>query len=89
MKKKESRRPTPEQFLAEFPPPIRDVTNKLRALVKATLPDVAEAVYPGWRLIGYRVTESGREAYLGFVAPRPDSVMLGFEFGVLLSDPHH
>jgi hypothetical protein len=93
MKKKESRRATtpkltPEQFLSEFPPPIRDVADQLRVLVKQTLPNVAEAVYPGWRLIGYRVKESGREVYVGFIAPTPEHVALGFEYGVLLSDPH-
>ena len=81
-------RPTPEQFLAAFPPEIQALANELRSLVKATLPNVVEAVYPGWKLIGYRVKEADKSHYMGFVAPLPDRVVLGFEYGVLLSDPH-
>ena len=50
-------RPTPEQFLAIFPAEVQALANKLRSLIKRTVPNVIEAVYPGWRLIGYRVIE--------------------------------
>lgn len=78
---------TPEQFLAEFPPEIQALSQRLRALVKQTVPNSAEAVYPGWRLIGYRVVDGKRSAYFGFVLPMPDRVLLGFEYGACLSDP--
>jgi hypothetical protein len=48
---------------------------------------VNEAVYTGWKLIGYRVKEGKRDAYFCFVAPLPDHVVLGFEYGVQLYDP--
>jgi hypothetical protein len=83
----ETTRPTPEQFLAAFPPKIRAIANQLRSLVEATLPNVIEAVYPGWKLIGYRIKAEGKSHYLGFIAPLADHVGLGFEHGVLLSDP--
>ncbi len=79
--------PTPEQFLAGYHPVVQDLANALRALVKQTLPGVAERVYPGWRLIGYRMRQGGRDAYLGFVAPLSDGAALGFEYGALLDDP--
>ena len=48
-----SDRPTPEQFLTIFPPEIRMLADKLRALVTRTVTELDEAVYMGWRLIGY------------------------------------
>ena len=80
-------RPTPEQFLSGFPPHIQKLAQRLRRLVKHTVPNATEAVYPGWKLIGYRVKDGRRDAYFGFVAPLADRVLLGFEYGVLLSDP--
>ncbi len=101
--------PTPEQYLSEYPPTIEDLAQRLRRLVKKTVPNTTEAVYPGWKLIGYRVnvlrasalpmsrrlhptwrSKAGRrDAYFGFIAPFDDRVLLGFEYGILLSDPHH
>lgn len=82
-------RPTPEQFLSGFPPAIEDLAQRLRRLVAHAVPSATEAVYPGWRLIGYRVRAGRRDAYFGFVAPFVDRVLLGFEYGILLSDPSH
>jgi hypothetical protein len=82
----ESERPTPEQFLATFPPTIQTLAQQLCALVKRTVPNVDEAVYVGWHLIGYRVREGRRSRYFCFVAPFEDRVALGFEYGVLLTN---
>jgi hypothetical protein len=81
-----SGRPSPEQFLAAFPPAIQALADQLRVLVKRTIPHVDEAVYVGWRLIGYRQREGRRSRYFCFVAPFPDRVALGFEYGVLLTN---
>lgn len=79
-------RPTPEQFLATFPPEIRVLANQLRALVTRTVPEVDEAVYTGWHLIGYRVRDGRRSRYFCFIAPFEDRVVFGFEYGVLLTN---
>jgi hypothetical protein len=79
-------RPSPEQFLAAFPSAIQALADQLRALVRRTVPNVDEAVYVGWRLIGYRVREGRHSRYFCFVAPSPDRVALGFEYGVLLTN---
>src|SRR5262245_62157391 len=42
-----SERPTPQQFLAAFPPAIQAQADQLRALVKRAVPNVDEAVYVG------------------------------------------
>ena len=79
-------RPTPEQFLARFPHEIHALADQLRQLIKQTIPNIAEAVYPGWKLIGYREQDGKRSRYFCFVAPFEDRVVLGFEYGVLMAD---
>ncbi len=78
---------TPEQFLSVFPAATQALAQRLRRLIKQTLPDCLEAVYPGWRLLGYRIRGEGKSHYFAFLAPKQDQVVLGFEFGVFLSDP--
>jgi hypothetical protein len=79
-------RSIPEQFLATFPAGIQALAGHLRALIRQTIPNVAEAVYPGWRLIGYRVPDGRRSWYFCYIAPFEERVTLGFEYGVLLSN---
>ena len=79
--------PSPEQFLAAYPEPLQILAHALREVIKAALPEVQEAVYPGWKLIGYRVPNGKKTAYVGFVAPQPGRVVLGFEHGHLMTDP--
>lgn len=81
------KRPTVEQFLRKYPTEIRITVEKLRALIRATIPVHIEAVYPGWGLIGYRVVSDRRSKYFAYIAPGADGVKLGFEYGVLLPDP--
>jgi hypothetical protein len=77
----------PEALLADYPEPIRDAGEWLRAVVRRAVPDVIERVRPGWRLIGYDVPrERGRTTYFCYVAPEPAHVHLGFEYGVLMRD---
>ena len=85
-KKQPPDRPTPEQFLATFPTDIQLLAGHLRALIRRTVPNVDEAVYSGWQLIGYRVRDGGRSWYFCYIAPFENRVMLGFEYGVLLSN---
>lgn len=80
-------RPTPEAFLAPYPDQIRDASDRLRAIIRRTVPGAIEAVRPGWHLIGYSVPAGRRSAYFGFVAPERLHVHLGFEYGMLIDDP--
>lgn len=79
--------PSPEQFLASYPEPLQKLAHALRQVVKTALPEVQEAVYPGWKLIGYRVPNGKKSSYVGFVAPQEGRVVLGFEHGHLMADP--
>jgi hypothetical protein len=77
----------PEALLSDYPEPIRDTAEWLRAVVRRTVPSVIERVPPGWRLIGYDVPrERGRSTYFCYVAPEPAHVHLGFEYGVFMRD---
>jgi hypothetical protein len=80
-------KPTPDEFLSNFPSTIQFLANELRGLVKETVPHVNEAVYPGWKLIGYRVKKGRGNAYFCFIAPFDNRIMLGFEYGIQLFDP--
>jgi hypothetical protein len=82
-----AKKPTPDEFLSAFPPQMQSLANDLRALVKETVPNVTEAVYTGWKLIGYRARQGKQSAYFCFIAPFENRIMLGFEYGVLLFDP--
>jgi hypothetical protein len=81
-------KPTVEEFLSEFPPETGKLAQKLREMIKQTIPEVEESVYPGWRLIGYKQITGRKKTYFCFIAPCKDHVQLGFEYGVLLPDPH-
>ena len=81
-------KPTPEEFLSAFPPEIQKLANELRSLVQETVPNVKESVYTGWKLVGYRVKKGRSDAYFCFIAPFENRIMLGFEYGIQLFDPH-
>jgi len=77
----------PELFLAGFSPEIRAIADRLRDVVHDAVPDAVERVRTGWRLIGYDVPVGRRTRYFAFVAPEPEHVHLGFEYGAWMADP--
>ena len=78
------KKPKPEDILADHSPEVRELVQRLRELVKATIPEATETAYASWHGIGYRHPQSG---YFCAIFPQADDVRLGFEFGVLLPDP--
>jgi hypothetical protein len=78
---------TPELFLDGYPAEIRLIAERMRDVVRAAVPDALERVRVGWRLIGFDVPSGRRTRYFAFVAPEPEHVHLGFEYGVWMSDP--
>ena len=56
-------------------------------MVREAVPDAVERVRTGWRLIGYDVPAGRRIRYFAFVAPEPEHVHLGFEYGTWMADP--
>lgn len=78
----------PEAILADAPPPMRDVAERLRGVIVRTLPGATERVRPGWRIIGYDVPITPRRsAYFAWIMIQREHVHLGFPHGVLMADP--
>jgi hypothetical protein len=80
----------PEALLEAYSPPIRDLAEQLRAIVRAAVPDAIERVRGGWRLIGYDLVVGrgrSRTTFFAWIAPEPGHVHLGFVHGTLLADP--
>jgi hypothetical protein len=78
---------TPDAFLALYPDGIREAADRLRAVVRRAAPEAVERVRLGWRLIGYEVPVGRRTRYFAYVAPEPEHVHLGFEYGAWMADP--
>ena len=76
-----------ELFLDGYQPEIREIAERLRDVVRWAVPDAIERVRTGWRLIGYDVPVGRRTRYFAFVAPEPEHVHLGFEYGSWMTDP--
>ena len=76
-----------ELFLNDYSPEIRELAERLRDVVRRSVPEAIERVRMGWRLIGYDVPVGRRTRYFAFVAPEPQHVHLGFEHGIWMSDP--
>jgi hypothetical protein len=77
----------PELFLSGYSAEIQDIADRLRAVVHEAVPEAVERVRTGWRLIGYDVPAGRRSRYFAFVAPEPEHVHLGFEYGAWMEDP--
>jgi hypothetical protein len=77
----------PELFLSGYGPEIGAIADRLRDVVREAVPEAIERVRPGWRLIGYDVPVGRRTRYFAFVAPEPEHVHLGFEYGAWMTDP--
>ncbi|MDP9484178.1 MAG: DUF1801 domain-containing protein [Chloroflexota bacterium] len=77
----------PEAFLARYPEPMQVIAETLRDLVRQTVPEAAERVRLGWRLIGYDLPVGRRSVFFAYVAPEPQHVHLGFQVGTLMADP--
>jgi hypothetical protein len=79
--------PEPERaaLLGEHTAEVAAVAEWLREIVLGALPDASERVYRGWHGFGYHHPDAG---YVCAVFPRADDVLLAFERGVRLDDPH-
>lgn len=72
------------ELLADHDEAVVVITQWLRHVVRATVPDAVESVYAGWHGFGYRHPAAG---YFCAVFPRAGEVRLSFERGVHLADP--
>lgn len=70
---KRKRELSPDEFISHYPPPLRELADALRALVRATLPDAVETVNAGWGLLAYRVPDGKSTAYFGYIGADGDT----------------
>jgi hypothetical protein len=77
---------TPEAILEAHDVFIQTLVQRLRHLIKNTVPQAVEKAYPGWHGIGYRHPTAG---YFCCIFPLDDQVKLAFEYGALLADEEH
>src|ERR1700730_16339077 len=75
-----------QAFLASYPPEVRDLAWKLRALVFEVIPHVLERVDPSDKLIGYGLGPKMADI-ICVIAPYTSHVILMFGKGVELPDP--
>ena len=78
-------------FLQSLAPPIANLCERLRAVVKKATPEAIERLRPGWRLIGYDLPAKGRGkgTYFAWVWPEVEHVHVGWQTGTLMDDPEH
>ncbi|MGK3991675.1 DUF1801 domain-containing protein [Sorangium sp. So ce1024] len=74
-------------LLSEYPPEAQQLTLRVRKLLLRIIPDVHEHVYPGWRIISFRMGD-GHKHQICWLAPQRFGVNLGFEHGAELPDPN-
>ena len=74
-----------EDLLNEHTSAVVQLMRELRDLVRSSMPDATERIYPGWHGIGFHHPTAG---YVCGLFPGADNVRVGFEHGHLLTDPH-
>ncbi|WP_433928089.1 DUF1801 domain-containing protein [Sorangium cellulosum] len=79
--------PAVAALLSEYPPAAQQLTLRVRKLLLRIIPDVHEQVYPGWRIISFRMGD-GHKHQICWLAPQRFGVNLGFEQGAELPDPN-
>ena len=75
-----------DEFLAAYPPDVRDLALHTRALVLDALPGTIEHLYLGWQAIGYG--SGGMKGQICAIMPTKAGVSLSFNRGAVLPDPH-
>ncbi len=84
MSKRKSVTITADSILEGHAPPVREIVERLRAIIRATVPDAIESAHAVWHSLSYKHPDSG---YFCGLFPQADRVDVAFEFGVLLPDP--
>ncbi|MGQ0604623.1 MAG: DUF1801 domain-containing protein [Anaerolineales bacterium] len=75
---------TVDELLATHTSEVRTLVERLRKLVRRTVPEATEAAHLGWHCLNYH--HPSQSLFCG-IFPRHDHVNLVFEFGILLPDP--
>jgi hypothetical protein len=74
-----------DEVLAEHSDEVAALTRELRATILRAHPQLTEQVYAGWGGLGFHHPAAG---YVGALFLRDGEVVVGFEHGAELPDPH-
>jgi hypothetical protein len=84
MSKRKSSTTTVDSVVDGHAPHVREIVERLRAIICEAVPEAAESANPVWHSLSYKHPESGYFCGIFLLADRVD---VAFEFGVLLPDP--
>ena len=73
-----------QNILENHSPEIRVLVERLRSIIRETVPEAVESAHASWHSLNYRHPESG---HFCAIFPKDNRVDLALEFGVLLPDP--
>ena len=76
-----------DALLDGYPPPMREIAEQLRSIVRRAAPEASERVRAGWRLVAYDLPIKRSGAFFAWVGPEARHVHLGFPKGFLMADP--
>jgi hypothetical protein len=76
-----------EIWMENYPPQIQSLVQQMREWVKTVLPDAAEVLATGYKMIMYKVEPKAKE-WVVYIGPYPNHANLGFIAGTSLPDPH-
>jgi hypothetical protein len=83
MSKRKSSTTTVDSVVDGHAPPVREIVERLRAIIREVAPEAVESANPVWHSLSYKHPASG---YFCGIFPQADRVDVAFEFGVLLPD---
>jgi hypothetical protein len=83
MSKRKSGTITVDSILAGHSPQVREIVERLRTVIRATVPEAVESAHAVWHSLSYKHPACG---YFCGIFPQTDRVDVAFEFGVLLAD---
>jgi Domain of unknown function (DU1801) len=78
--------PAVDTFLKGYSPQVREIAVRAREVILSVMPDAAEKVYPGWKVIQY-ATGADMKSVFAAISPQRERVNLGLANGVDLEDP--
>ena len=74
------------ELLAAYSPEVRDLTMKVRALVRSAIPDADEEVHPPTKMIGFTYIPGTYKGLILTVSPQKTYVNVIFSKGVELME---
>jgi hypothetical protein len=74
-----------DELLSQHSDEVAELTRCLCAVILRARPELRERVYRGWHGLGFHHPVRG---YVAAIFPRDVDVMVGFEHGADLPDPH-